>query len=309
MSAASAFSKLPVAGRQAPLQIAAKLRELGDFETAQMIEAAERSATDPALSFGALEGLFKPKPWQHTAHAYGYLAVAPPGAQRLAIQHAGNIEPDASLKNARLKITLNRLRVASYPGGGQHRILFDFYAQNQLPTVTEDLHFNSTVRAREGEQAAVIGYPIFVGLNVGREGVSFRCYTVNVKNDDDEAFLDFLESDIAKAGLRLATIAQPSLGPFVKLAMGVTKSIAQRHRNVPVQDFYVGLDFAGTTMGARLAQGDYIVVQIPERLQPVWDWSEWVYDQSNGRIVNSANPGQLIPYNFIVFGVSRYVDP
>lgn len=309
MSVASAFSELPVAGRQAPPRLAAKLRELGDFETAEMIEAAARSATDPTLSFGVRESLFKPRPWQHTAHAYGYLAVAPPGSQRLAIQHAGNIEPDVSLKNARLKITLNRLRVAGYPGGGQHRILFDFYAQNQLPTITEDLHFNSTVRAREGEQAAVIGYPIFVGLNVGREGVSFRCYTVNVKNDDDEAFLDFLESDIAKTGLRLATIAQPSLGPFVKLAMGVTRSIAQRHRNVPVQDFYVGLDFAGTTMGARLAQGDYIVVQIPERLQSVWDWSEWVYDQSNGRIVNCVDPGQLIPYNFIVFGVTRYEDP
>ena len=306
MPLASAFSDVPVAGRQAPLRLAAKLRELGDFDTAEMIEGAERRATDPSLSFGVLESLFKPKPWQHTAHAYGYLAVAPAGAQRLAIQHAGNIEADPTLKNARLKITLNRLRVAGYPGGGQHRILFDFYAQNQLPALTEDLHFHSTVRAREGEEAAVIGYPVFLGLNVGLEGVSFRCYTVNVKNDDDEAFLDFLESDIAKTGLRLATVAQPSLGPFVKLAMGVTKSIAQRNRNVPVQDFYVGLDFAGTTMGARLAQGDYIVVQIPEHLQSVWDWSEWVYDQNNGRIVNRADPGQLIPYNFIVFGVSRY---
>ena len=291
------------------MRVAAKLRELGDIETAEMIEVAERRATDPPLSFGVLDGLFKPKPWQHTAHAYGYLAVAPPGAQLLAIQHAGNIAADATLKNARLKITLNQLRVASYPGGGQHRILFDFYAQNQLPGITEDLHFNSTVRVREGQQAAVIGYPIFVGLNVGLEGVAFRCYTVNVKNDSDEAFLDFLESDIAKTGLKLASVAQPSLGPFVKLAMGVTRSIAQRNRNVPVQDFYLGLDFAGPTMGARLAQGDYIVVQIPESLDSVWDWNEWVYDQNNGRIVNRADPSQPVPYNFVVLGVSRYEGP
>ena len=69
MPLASAFSDVPVAGRQAPTRVAAKLRELGDIETAEMIEAAERRATDPPLSFGVLEGLFKPKPWQHTAHA------------------------------------------------------------------------------------------------------------------------------------------------------------------------------------------------------------------------------------------------
>ena len=91
--------------------------------------------------------------------------------------------------------------------------------------------------------------------------------------------------------------------------MGVTRSIAQRNRNVPVQDFYLGLDFAGPTMGARLAQGDYIVVQIPESLDSVWDWNEWVYDQNNGRIVNRADPSQPVPYNFVVLGVSRYEGP
>src|ERR1700675_3694593 len=82
-------------------RVAAKLRGVGGIETAEMIEVAQRRATDPPLSFGVLEGLFKPKPWQHTAQAYGYLAVAPPGAQLLAIQHAGNISADATLKNAR----------------------------------------------------------------------------------------------------------------------------------------------------------------------------------------------------------------
>jgi hypothetical protein len=44
-----------------------------------------------------------------------------------------------------------------------------------------------------------------------------------------------------------------------------------------VQDCYLGLDFAGTSMGARLAVGDYIAVQIPEKLQQVWYWDDWVY--------------------------------
>ena len=121
---------------------------------------------------------------------------------------------DASLKNARIKITLDRLRVASYPGGGLHRVLFDFYAQNQVPGGAEDLHFNATFRVREGEHAAVVGFPIFIGLNVGTEGVAFRCYTVNVANEEDERLLGFLESDTFKSGLRLATTAQPAIAPW-----------------------------------------------------------------------------------------------
>jgi len=208
MPVASAFSDIPVVGRQGSLAGGRQNSgKLGDIETAEAIEVAQRHATDAPISFEVLDGLFKPKPWQHTAHAYGYRAVASPGARLLTIQHAGNIAADATLKNSRLRINLNRLRVASYPGGGQHRILFDFCAQNQLPELTEDLHFNSTVRVREGQRAAVIGYPIFVAINVGLEGVTFRCYTVNVKNDNDEAFLDFLESDIDASGAQhVATV-------------------------------------------------------------------------------------------------------
>ncbi len=160
--------------------------------------------------------------------------------------------------------------------------------------------------AQEGEEAAVVGYPIFIGLNVGNEGLSFRCFTVNVQNSADEAFLNFLESDVAKAGLKLTTFAQPALEPLVKLVMGMTKIVAQRHQNVPVQDIYLGLDFGENAMGARLAVGDYIAVQIPENFTSIWDWNDWVYDPGNGHIVSKADPDKLIPYNYIVFGVSRY---
>ena len=50
---------------------------------------------------------------------------------------------DPSLENQRIKIALNALRVADYPGGGTHCVLFDFYARNQVPGGAEDLHFNA----------------------------------------------------------------------------------------------------------------------------------------------------------------------
>lgn len=302
----SPFKDLISLGNMPPVQAAAKLREMDEPETAQGIEDSLQRNISTATSFSLFNGLSKPKPYQHTEHTIGFLPALPPSAERLSIQYAGNIAADETLKNGRLRITLNRLHVADYPGGGMHRVLFDFYAQNQIPGQSEELHFNSTFRAQEGETASVVGFPIFIGLNVGTQGVAFRCFTVNVKNDSDEAFLDFLESNVVSSGLELATVAQPSLGPFVKIAKGITSSIAKRNRNVPVQDIYLGLDFGGSTMGARLALGDYIAVQIPESRTTSWNWEDWEYDQNNGRIVSKDDPTLLIPYNYLVFGVSRF---
>jgi hypothetical protein len=302
------FDDVPVLGKLPPGRAAEKLREVGEVGAAEAVEeaAVEGAAVRTFGKSAASWWPFGDKAWQHTAHAFGYLAPAAPGVELLPIRHAGNIEADASLKDARIKITLDRLRVADYPGGGTHRVLFDFYAQNQLPGNVEHLHFNATYRVREGEQAAILGYPVFVGLNVGAAGVAFKCFTVNVKNDEDEAFLGFLESDVFKAGLKLATTLQPAIAPLSGMAFALTKSIASRHRNVPVQEFYLGLDFTSVPTGARLAEGAYLAVQIPESLHSVWDWGEWVYNPASGHVVSQADQTNLIPYNYLVFGVSRY---
>ena len=99
---------------------------------------------------------------------------------------------------------------------------------------------------------------------------------------------------------------QPAIAPFSQMALGLTKSIAGRNRNVAVQDFYMGLDFSRIPTGARLAEGSYLAVQIPEKMQAVWNWEEWVFNPANGQIVNKTEKTQLIPYNYIVFSVNRY---
>ena len=305
------MNDLPVIGKWDPQALANKLRELGDSELADELETAGVPASGNASTYASfLDRVWqlKPKAWQHTSHVFGYLAPSSSGEELLAIQHAGNIDSDPGLKNKRIKITLDRLRVAEYPGSGIHRVLFDFYAQNQVQNDVQHVHFNASYRVREGEQAGIAGYPIFVGLKVGSEGVAFRCFTVNVKNDSDEAFLDVLESDVFKAGLKLSAIAQPAIGPLSNMAVGLTKCLAKRNRNVPVQDFYLGLDFSEISTRARLAEGSYIAVQVPEIMESVWDWSEWLYSPNKGQIVNKLSPTDLIPYNYVIFGVSRYAD-
>ncbi|MDY3555985.1 hypothetical protein R5W24_005132 [Gemmata sp. JC717] len=300
---------VPVLARRSPEEVVAYLRSVGDTALADALESAARDAPAEPATFGVRRWLFgdrQPPPWLHAAHAFGYLPLVTPDEKPIPIRYAGNIVPDGSLRGSRINIKLDRLCVRSYPGGGTHRVLLDFNARNQVPGRAEDLHFNATFRVPEGEQAGVVGHPIFLGLNVGAEGVAFRCQTVNVKNDQDEAFLGFLESDAFRTGLQLATTAQPALGPLSHMVLGITKSISRRHRNVPVQEFYLGLDFGSTATGARLAEGSYIAVQIPESLQTVWAWDDWVYLPSRGQMVRRDNTTATIPYNHLVFSVSRF---
>jgi hypothetical protein len=73
-----------------------------------------------------------------------------------------------------------------------------------------------------------------------------------------------------------------------------------------VQSYHLGLDFRGTAMGARLAEGDYIVVQLSSDQQRAWDWEDWVYEPRAGLILSRSSPKSLIQNNYVVFGVSRY---
>jgi hypothetical protein len=300
------FNDLPVIGKLPPEEAAAKLREVGEEEAAAAIENAQRGESTSSQKFAGWWPF--DRACKHTAHTFGYIAPASPGKKTLPIQNAVNIKADDTLKNSRIKITLDCLRVADYPGSGTHRVLFDFYAQNQIPGNVEHLHFNATYRIREGQSAAIVGFPIFVGLNVGTEGVAFKCLTVNVLNEEDEAALSFLESDVFKGGLKLASTVQPAIAPLSAMAKGLTETIAKRKKNVPVQDFYLGLDFSNITTRARLAEGSYIAVQIPESIKLAWDWDEWVYDPSSGQVVNDYYRTELIPYNYIIFSVSRYEE-
>ncbi len=307
MDTSTWFDNLPVLGNMPPEEAAVKLREMGEEETAATLETAQEAQAQ-TFKLGGRKNWwpFQDKPWQHTAHTFGYLAPVLPGSGSLPIRHVENIPTDPGLQGARIKITLNRLRVAAYPGSGMHRVLLHFFVQNQVLGKAEQVHFNSTYRVYEGEHAGIQGYPIFTGLNVGQEGVTLKCRTINVSNDQDEAFLSFLESDVFKAGLHLAVAAQPVIAPFSEMALGLAKTIAARHRNVSVQDFDLGLDFSTTPMQGRLAEGAYLAVQIPESFQAIWDWDEWVYLPARGLVAKRDDHQELIPYNYLVFGVSRY---
>lgn len=284
----------------------ARRRKLEELETPDPADQPGEGGDDDAR-YGPERGFWwdaSPRPYEHTAHAFGHIAPGQAPRARWRISDVGAIAPDLSLVGRPLKVTLDRLRVYDYPGRGMHNIMVDVYAEHRSGEQTEHLHFNTAFRVMEGQRAAVVGHPLFVGLVAPPAGLSLRCVTINVKNASDERLIDALQSDVVRHGMALAATAQPALAPLLAFAKGTVEAVAARHRNVAVQEFSLGLDFSDTPMRARLALGSYVAVQIPDSTRVSWRWDEWVYDPASGEIVSSKDESALIPLNYLVFGVS-----
>lgn len=292
-----------VLGQMKSFEVASLLDDLGDKRGAFRIrEAAKLDNKDVEFSLLAWPWPKEDPIWKYTSHAYGFIPPATANTNaNVAIADAGNMGADTTLKNQTIKITLDRLLVRDYPGNDVHHILFDFYGQHQTTGQKQGLHFTQTYRVLEGQGAAITGYPIFIGLKVGLEGVSFKCQTVNVKNEDDEKMLNFMDGDVFKNGLELLNTVNPALPVVTGFATGITKAVLSRNKNVLVQAFDMGLDFSTIKTRAKLKEGSYVVVQAPVP----FDWSQWVYSPTNGQIISSGDTNKTIPYNYIVFSISK----
>jgi hypothetical protein len=297
------FDELKPIGAELPPDAAEKLAEVGETEAAERLQNVRLTRGG---GFQRKRPLwpFQDRAWQHASHVFGY--IPPVCASAETVRFAGTVTADDSLKGEAIRITLDRLRVADYPGGSTHHILLHFFGQNQTSkSDVEDVQYSARVEAQNGDHAGLISIPIFVGMNVGQEGISFRCLTINLKNSDDEALLSFLDSDVFRNGLKLLKTAQPAIGPLVQTLAGVTRRIATRNKNIVVQKFSMGLDFSGIATRAQLAEGSYIAMQVPPSAESTWQWDDWVYRPVSGHIVNRQDPGILPPYNYVIFSVSR----
>jgi hypothetical protein len=242
--------------------------------------------------------------WKFTSHSFGFIPPTAAGNSNIDILNAHSIVPDLSLKGAKIKVTLDRLYVKDYPGKGEHSILMDFYAKNQVGNQTEHVHFNQVYRIQEGQQAGISGYPVFVGLNVGNEGVEFKCYTVNVENKNDKKLVQFLEGDLFKSGLQLLNTVNPVTPILSDFSKGFTEGIANRNKNIPVQDIFLGLDFSEQiTTRAKISEGSYVVIQVQDASN--WNWSEWTFNRQKSQVVNKIDQTKSPEFNYFIFSISK----
>jgi hypothetical protein len=201
-------------------------------------------------------------------------------------------------------IRLDRLRIQEYPGSGVHEVMINFTAENHVGQTVEPVSFHQTYRAPQGHMAGVVGYPVFLALHLGNAGAAFQCFTVNVKSEGDQEIIKLLKSTPFQSGLSLLDTAQPALKPFTELGLGLAEMFANRNTGAKVQEFYLGLDFKPMATGVALREGSYIAVQVPK--VPTINWDEWVFSMVSGAIVSKTNDQETIPYNYLVFRVTRH---
>ena len=278
-----------VAGESTVLENIFYLKSIGDEQALRELIAVPEKNYLKKVSEAR-----EPKPWEHSTHSYGFL-------DSNKIIDAVNSSADTSLKNKRIKISLDILYVFDYPGNGRHHVLFDFKAKNQLMNDNDQIiHFSQTRTAQEGQFAGILSIPIFIGLTVGNEGVDFACTTINVSNESDEKFLDILESNEVKSGLKLVNSINPVVPIVSSLAEGIAKKVATRNNNKKIQEFVMGLDFSNINSRAKLREGTYIVVQSGLNS---FDWTKWEY--KNGVVLSKQDNTKTLPHNYLVFSISK----
>jgi hypothetical protein len=290
----SDFSSNNSLGSKSLPSIAKYLEAIGDFEAAARFRGVGGAGQGLRHAFGS-------DVYAYTGMILGYIENAS-AASMIEVRDASTMSADNALMDSRIKITLDKFYVQSYPGRGRHNILCEFAGKNQIQGDPEELRFALSTRANDKGSAAVAGAPIFLGVSVGKNGISFEGKTVNVSSDEDDALLGALDSDAVKGGLSLLTSAQPALKPFVSLTTSVVKAVASRSKNKQIFSFQLGLDFGNGSTSARLRLGSYVVIQADV---PSWDWSSYEWSSSLRAIVNKQTQ-ETIPYNYLVFGVTQF---
>lgn len=297
------FGDTPVIGDLPTEQIASKLSELGDSEMGDELRASESSVRAEQFSIlDPIRQLFTR--FVATVHACGFIALKRDGQNSDAILPVSKATPEPSLVGEKLKITLDGLHIAKYPGFGRHSVLFDFALQSQ-GSDTRIFHYNAKFSAADGETVPVRNFPLFYDLTSNASGIIFGFQTVNVSSSFNEGLLGFLDREDFKQGLSLAISATPLLGQVSEMATSLTRWLAGQSKNAKVQEFRQGLDFSGSRLGGALAEGSYIVVQIPIENQHEWNWDDWKIDETLARIVSRDDSNTTLDFNHLIFGVQR----
>jgi hypothetical protein len=291
-----------------PLEASDYLRAVGEDAAADAI-ADWQEAADSAPD--SLFGKPSVPVWMGTEHTIGFIEPGAPGSPARPITHAGNIEPDLTLRGQTIRVVLERLRVWDYPGDGTHRVLVEFNGKHQTKDGSEDLTFTQTYNVNEGSEAGVAGDPIFLGLGVGENGISISCRTINLLNEQEESLLGFMDSDVFKSGLTLLKTANPAIGPMTDLAQGVVAGVLSRNKNKKAQEMRLGLDFSNLALQPKLRSGTYIVLQLPysdptAQWPDKFQWADWMFYPEDGRIARHDDPNQKLRYNYVAFGITKY---
>ncbi len=288
------FSELNSLGSLPPEGIVQHLIDIEALDDAEYFVGGEVAAQSLPWSIQA---------WKHTGMVIGFIEPGVPKGNAKVLP-ASSQEADHELVNTRIKVTLDRFYVESYPGGGIHTVVCEFNGKNQMTPEPEALKFATKFEVTDRSAAAAINVPVFLGLTVAPDGLAFEGRTINVKSGGSEALLEVLESQVFRSGLSLIQTAQPALKPFVSLATATIKTIVGGSKNKQVHHFNLGLDFSNRPTSTCLKLGTYIVAQASA---DSWDWSAFEWDTSAMVLRDTRKPsGETVGFNYTAIGISSF---
>jgi len=292
------FDQAESLGSKSRERITQYLQEIGDDD------AADRFGRKTTGGQGLAGRVFGNDQYAYTGIVLGYIAEGAGGGS-VPIANASTMDANQSLKGSRIKITLDKFYVESYPGLGTHSILCEFAGKNQIVGNPEEMRFALTTEVNDKSSAAISGAPVFLGVSVGQDGIAFEGRLINVRSSTDELLIDALGTDTLRSGLSLLTVAQPALKPFVGLASNAVKAVLSRSKNRQIYSFRLGLDFGKGSTSAGLQHGSYVVVQADTAM---WDWSNVAWNSDSSSVILKSS-GESIPFNYMVFGVTEFSGP
>jgi hypothetical protein len=285
------------------LDLVNEFRELGDEERAeQLLNAIETLGLPDDAPLADVASRFRTPAYKYMSHDVGFIDQSDINTERKIVY------PGAAMTTADpdkpLKIMLNRLRTYDYPGSGSGKIFVNINATHIDGEKSLPVSWNLLVPSYESTEAPLLSFPIFIGLNPGKLGLQMGYEITLAQDDSDEAVLEVLDSDAFKSGLKIVTTWQPVIAPFCELATGIAKMIFARNRKRRADLCTFGLWFSPTSMGFKLAKGDYIFAQVPHI--GTISWSDYIFDSTTGiiRMKNPSNDGDNFPYNYVVIGIN-----
>lgn len=297
MSAADWFGDSPCMSMWSGSELVQYLREVGEDLLADELDVPpEEVVRDEFAVRDTLPSLLSR--FVRTTSICGFL---PPDLG--AMKPVATVDPDPELRGKRLRICLEGLHVAKYPGMGRHRLLFDFAVQLQGGKMGRVYHYASEFQARDGETVPVHGFPLFQQLPVGSDGLVLGFQTINMSSQIDETLLSFLATDDFKQGLSLASLTNPLLGQVSAMASTFAAWACQRSRNAKVQEFHQGLRLAAATLGGGLAPGYYVIAQIPIAGESEWRWEDWTVSPTSTRLVTADGRSEGLTFNHVILSV------
>ncbi len=227
--------------------------------------------------------------------------------------YAGNIEPQESLINQLLDVTLNRFHVYRYPGSSQHTIQINFSIEHLVnlakadpdtSLTTQQILYGYVVNARDEQAVPAIGVPIFRRLRI-RDELQMKIATIHLADRKAKQMLEVLESDAMKKGLTLLSTTNPVFPMVSGLVDGATRLFLSCNANKPVHKIEIGFLISTATANPKLREGSYVLIQADVS---DCDLANYRWNQEKGRIEDKELEDE-IPYNYMILSIEKSKSP